>query len=147
MKKKAYRGEERSEGGRKGERETVNPRRPNEKGALALAAAPLLQWARRERSRAPPGLSRLWEALCRRSQAGPGTLEVSGATAPLQPILGATARRHPRLAPPAGTSALPAEGNRHKAAAHTMAGRAMHAAPSAAKPPAQLHSHLGNEGR
>lgn len=83
-----------------------------------------------------------------RAQARPGTQEVSRATAPLQPSLGDAARRHPRLAGPARTSALPAEGNRHKAAAHTMAGlctrRSLQPSPL---PCSCLNSHLGNEGR
>lgn len=111
----------------RGRKEIVNQRRPKEKGALMWAAAPLLQWARLTPEQ--PGLSSLWEALAQRAQAGPGTQEVSGATAPLLPSLGDAAGRHPRLAGPTGTSALPAEGNRHKAAAHTMA-RALHAAQS-----------------
>lgn len=123
----------------------MNQRRPKEKGALVWAAAPLLQSARVTPEQ--PGLSSLWEALAQRAQAGPGTQEVSGATAPLLPSLGDAAGRHPRLAGPTGTSALPAEGNRHKAAAHTMAGLCTRRNLQPSPPRGCLHSHLGNEGR
>lgn len=82
----------------RGRKKTVNQRRPKEKGALVWAAAPLLQSARVTLEQ--PGLSSLWEALAQRAQAGPGTQEVSGATAPLLPSLGDAAGRHPRLAGP-----------------------------------------------
>lgn len=115
---KIYRGAERSEGERE---ETVNLRRPKEKKGRRC-------WRPRPCCSPPgvtpeqPGLSSLWEALAPRAQAGRAHRRFPEPQRPFSPAWETQARRHPRLARPTGTSALPAKGNRHKAAAHTMAG-------------------------
>lgn len=115
---KIYRGAERSEGERE---ETVNLRRPKEKkGRRCWRPRPCC--SRPGVTPEQPGLSSLWEALAPRAQAGRAHRRFPEPQRPFSPAWETQARRHPRLARPTGTSALPAKGNRHKAAAHTMAG-------------------------
>lgn len=143
MKMEIHRAAERSEGWRK---EIVNLRRPKEKGRWCWWPRPCC--CRPDLTPEQPGFSSLWEALASVSSGPAGhTEEVSGITAPLLPSLGDAARRHPRLSRLAGTSVLPAEGNRHKASAHTMAGLCTRRSLQLNPPCSCLHSHLGNEGR
>lgn len=127
---KIYRGAERSEGERE---ETVNLRRPKgKKGALVLAAAPLLQSAGGD-----SGAARSLQPLGGAGPASsgrPGTQEVSGATAPLQPSLGDTSPPPPPPRPADRHECSSRKGEPAQSRC-THNGRARHAAPSTTQAP------------
>lgn len=127
---KIYRGAERSEGERE---ETVNLRRPKgKKGASVLAAAPLLQSAGGD-----SGAARSLQPLGGAGPASsgrPGTQEVSGATAPLQPSLGDTSPPPPPPRPADRHECSSRKGEPAQSRC-THNGRARHAARSTTQAP------------